>query len=76
MLIEKKGTRYNIEVIAQSNEVGAVRTSFWISIYGYIVKYKVTDEFRIIQDKELEEFIEQNIDSWIEDYDIFTSRFN
>lgn len=71
MIIERNYRRYNVEVIAQSNETGQVRTSFWISIDGYIIKYKLTDIYNIIYDRELEEFIEKNIDSWVQDYEYF-----
>ena len=75
MLIENNGTIYNVEVIAQSNETGSVVTTFWISIHGYIVKYKVTDVYKIIEDRELEEYIEQNIDDWVFDYNYFIKAY-
>ncbi len=71
MIIERNYRRYSVEVVAQSNETGQVRTSFWISIDGYIIKYKLTDIYNIIYDRELEEFIEKNIDSWVQDYEYF-----
>jgi len=73
--IERNGQRYNLEIIARSDAYRKVTTSFWICIDGYVVKYKITDMFKLLEDKELEEIIQQHIDGWIEDYELFIRRF-
>lgn len=72
--IEFRGQKYKVEIIAKTYDKDKIKTSFWIYIEGYKLKYLAHEIFNQLTDKEATKQIESNIEDWIYEMDTFTSQ--